>query len=55
MSDSSWPYHMKRDGSGMARCKSNPCRLHGGSDVMATSAEDAMEKYESALNSQDTQ
>lgn len=40
-----WPYHMKRDGSGMVPCDNNPCSLHGGNDVMATSKEDATEKY----------
>lgn len=35
-----WPYHEDKRGN-MVRCKSNPCRLHGGGDIMASSLEDA--------------
>lgn len=35
-----WPYHEDPHGN-MVPCESNPCSLHGGKDVMATSAEQA--------------
>ena len=35
-----WPYHEDPHGN-MVPCESNPCTLHGGSDVYATSAEEA--------------
>ena len=35
-----WPYHESKNGE-MVACKSNPCRLHGGSDIMASSPEEA--------------
>ena len=38
----SWPYHKDAKGN-MVACASNPCRLHGGKDVMATSTEQAYE------------
>lgn len=37
-----WPYHEDRHGN-MVPCASNPCKLHGGSDIIATSAADAEE------------
>ena len=36
----SWPYHETHDGN-MAPCASNPCRLHGGGDIDASSLEEA--------------
>lgn len=35
-----WPYHEDPNGN-MVPCSSNPCKLHGGSDVIATSPEEA--------------
>ena len=35
-----WPYHENRNGD-MVACASNPCRIHGGSDIIATSPEEA--------------
>lgn len=35
-----WPYHQSNTGE-MVPCKSNPCKLHGGSDVYASSPEEA--------------
>jgi hypothetical protein len=35
-----WPYHEDPHGN-MVPCESNPCSIHGGKDVMATSAEQA--------------
>lgn len=35
-----WPYHEDKHGD-MVKCRSNPCRLHGGGDIMASSLEDA--------------
>ena len=45
----SWPYHLytgndpKKQGS-YVKCKNNPCLIHGGTDIMATSEEDAYQK-----------
>ena len=36
----SWPYHEKTNGD-MVPCASNPCRLHGGGDIDASSLEEA--------------
>jgi hypothetical protein len=42
-----WPYHESAKGD-MVPCASNPCKIHGGSDIIATSPEEAYErKYES--------
>ena len=42
-----WPYHEDKNGN-MVPCASNPCKLHGGTDIMATSPEDATaKKYDS--------
>lgn len=41
----SWPYHEDKHGN-MVRCHSNPCRLHGGSEIMAESPEDAAEQWD---------
>ena len=38
-----WPYHEDPHGNWIA-CHSNPCKLHSGGDIMATSPEDAMAK-----------
>ena len=38
-----WPYHEDRHGNWVA-CSSNPCKLHSGGDIMATSPEDAFAK-----------
>ena len=35
-----WPYHEDPNGN-MVPCASNPCKLHGGSDVIANSREEA--------------
>lgn len=40
----SWPYHENRNTHEMVPCASNPCTIHGGSDVIATSPEDAYAK-----------
>ena len=48
-SNTSWPYHLytgsdpRKQGS-YVKCKNNPCLIHGGTDIMATSPEDAYEK-----------
>lgn len=42
-----WPYHEDIHGN-MVPCASNPCKLHGGQDIYATSLEDATEKKHSA-------
>lgn len=45
-SGESWPYHENKHGD-MVPCVSNPCRLHGGSEIIASSAEEAYElKYD---------
>lgn len=56
-SNSGWPYHeyegkvASKIGT-MVPCKSNPCTLHGGNDVYASSPEEAYEKkYTSSSNS----
>lgn len=41
---SNWPYHENRNTHEMVPCASNPCTLHGNSDVYATSPEEAYEK-----------
>ena len=41
-----WPYHEDKNGN-MVPCASNPCKLPGGTDIMATSPEDATEKKNS--------
>jgi len=38
-----WPYHETKDGN-MVPCANNPCRLHGESDVVARSPEEAYQK-----------
>ena len=38
-----WPYHEDRHGNWVA-CSSNPCKLHSGGDIMASSPEDAFAK-----------
>ena len=38
-----WPYHEDPHGNWVA-CSSNPCKLHSGGDIMATSPEDAFAK-----------
>ena len=38
-----WPYHEDPHGD-WKPCHSNPCKLHSGGDIMATSPEDAMAK-----------
>ena len=38
-----WPYHEDPHGDWVA-CSNNPCKLHSGGDIMATSPEDAMAK-----------
>ena len=38
-----WPYHEDPHGDWVA-CHSNPCKLHSGGDIMATSPEDAFAK-----------
>lgn len=38
-----WPYHEDPHGN-LVPCENNPCRLHGGSDIIATSLEDAYRK-----------
>lgn len=38
-----WPYHEDRHGNWIP-CSSNPCKLHSGGDIMATSPEDAFAK-----------
>lgn len=48
----SWPYHQSKNGE-MVPCKSNPCSLHGGSDVYASSPEDAYEQFYSLGDSQE--
>lgn len=39
-----WPYHENKRTHKMVPCASNPCTLHGGDDVMATSLEEAYVK-----------
>lgn len=46
----SWPYHENSRGE-MVPCTSNPCSLHGGSDIMASSPEEAYEKKYSGVKS----
>ena len=38
-----WPYHKDPHGNWVA-CSNNPCKLHSGGDIMATSPEDAFAK-----------
>ena len=38
-----WPYHEDPHGNWVA-CSNNPCKLHSGGDIMATSPEDAFAK-----------
>ena len=38
-----WPYHEDPHGNWVA-CSNNPCKLHSGGDIMASSPEDAMAK-----------
>lgn len=38
----SWPYHPNRNRGEMTACANNPCKLHGGSDIMASSLEEAI-------------
>lgn len=52
-SNQGWPYHLydgndpRKQGS-YVKCASNPCSLHGGSDIYAGSPEEAYEKANSA-------
>lgn len=39
-----WPYHENKHTGEMTPCANNPCKLHGGSDIMASSLEEAYEK-----------
>lgn len=39
-----WPYHANMHTGEMTPCASNPCKLHGNSDVLAKSPEEAYEK-----------
>lgn len=44
--DESWPYHQDKNGNWVP-CSSNPCKMHGGSEVMAKNPEEAFEKANS--------
>lgn len=44
-----WPYHQDPHGN-MVPCASNPCTLHGGNDVIASSPEEAEAKWQHAHN-----
>ena len=45
-----WPYHEDSHGR-MVPCRSNPCSLHSGGDIMATSPEDAYRKANGTMTS----
>ena len=47
-----WPYHESRNGD-MVACASNPCRIHGGSDIMADSPEESGRMMEHVLSAAD--
>lgn len=47
-----WPYHESRNGN-MVACDSNPCKIHGGSDIMAKSPEEAGNIMERVLDAAD--
>ena len=47
-----WPYHEGGNGE-MVACASNPCRIHGGSDIMADSPEEAGSMMERVLSAAD--
>lgn len=44
--DESWPHHQDKHGNWVP-CASNPCKMHGGSEVMAKNPEEAFEKANS--------
>ena len=44
--DESWPHHQDKNGNWVP-CASNPCKMHGGSEVMAKNPEEAFEKANS--------
>ena len=44
--DESWPHHQDKHGNWIP-CASNPCKMHGGSEVMAKNPEEAFEKANS--------
>lgn len=44
--DESWPHHQDKHGDWVP-CASNPCKMHGGSEVMAKNPEEAFEKANS--------
>ena len=46
--DESWPHHQDKHGNWVP-CASNPCKMHGGSEVMAKNPEEAFEKANSAF------
>lgn len=42
-----WPYHENKNTGEMTACASNPCKIHGGSDIMASSLAEAYKtKYD---------
>ncbi len=45
--DGAWPYHQTKDGR-MVPCRSNPCSLHGDTDIIASSPEEACRLREQA-------
>ena len=46
-----WPYHEDPHGDWVA-CSNNPCKLHSGGDIMATSPEDAFAKADKLAHSE---
>lgn len=44
--DESWPHHQDKHGNWVP-CASNPCKMHGGSEVIAKNPEEAFEKANS--------
>ena len=49
-----WPYHEDVHGD-LVACSTNPCRLHGGSDVMADSLADAYKSMYDEARSENTE
>jgi len=44
--DESWPHHQDKHGNWVP-CASNPCKMHGGTEIMAKNPEEAFEKANS--------
>lgn len=45
---SEWPHHQDKHGNWVP-CASNPCKMHGGTEIMAKNPEEAFEKANSAF------